>query len=206
MGYNSELIFEAPQPVIQVFGQIEQGENLFRIQVTGPESLVTHYMETAPLQLRLINAEEAAAMLEEMAGPQGSSYPNEPDERKSPPLAQPVEALDIGIYVVNSDGAQGTLYLEEDPTVAWGGERRYYISGAGRAWASCQTSFGDADLYLDEYHPGVGWELRQASVNAGASSDTVDRNQVYTGNWRLRVYGYRDSTYTLMGIFPQAIF
>lgn len=203
MAYNPDLIFEASQPVLQVLGQIEQGDARFAIRLSGPESLVNGYMETAPLNLRLIPNEEAEAMLAELAA---QTYAEEPDDRKTPPLAQPTEVLDVGIYVMNGEGGAAALYLEEDPDIAWGGERRYYISGAARAWASCQTHFGDADLYLDEYHPGIGWELRQASVNGGTSHDTVQQDQVYTGNWRLRVYGYRASTYTLTGIFPQATF
>ena len=202
MGYNSDLLFEDPQPIVQVFGQIEQGENLFRIQVTGPASLVMEYMEAAPLKLQLMDAGDAEAMIAEMTNDQ--TYHGEPDDKKSPPLAQLVEVLDIGIYVVNTEGAQSALYLEEDPNVAWGGERRYYVNGASRAWASCQTDFGDADLYLDEHRPGSGWVLRQSSVKPGLSSDTVDQDQDFSGNWRLRVYGYQASTYTLTGIFPLA--
>lgn len=203
MAYNPELMFEDPQPVVQVWGQIAQGDTRFAIRLGGPESLVNGYIETAPLQLRLIPNDEAEAMLEELTA---QTYGEEPDDRKTPPLAQPTEVLDVGIYVTNGEGGAAALYLEEDPDVAWGGERRYYISGAARAWASCQTQLGDADLYLDEYRPGFGWELRQASVNGGTSSDTVDQNQVYTGNWRLRVYGYRASTFALTGIFPQVTF
>jgi len=209
MGHNSDLIFDQPQPVLQVAGQIQHGEDIFGIQVTGPERLVAQYIEEAPLQLRMLTEQEAEAIIETVKEKalheqKESNSAEAMEEVKPPPLARPTELIEIDIHLVSHDSNHTVLFLEEDPDLAWHGERRYYLNGASRAWATCSLTFGDADLYLDEERPGAGWELRQSSLQSGINSDSVDQTKIYSGNWRLRVYGYRASTYSLTGVFPQS--
>lgn len=216
MPRNPNLRFDEPQPVYRTSTRVEDEEgNLFDVALTGPEDLVRAYVESAPLQVKLIppkaleeveqstdpvyGKESDASAIDEQSQQQEVS-PQE-DRKKEVAPEYPARALDVEISVVQTSRDRYALYVEVDPDIPQGASHYYYVNLVAQAWATCQTSVGDADVYLYEQGSNGYWGLRTSSTFGGTQPDSVSAAQQETGKWRLQVYGYRASTYSLSGTF-----
>lgn len=215
MPRNPNIEFHEPQSMYRTSARVkDEGGNLFDIPLAGPEDLLRSYVESAPLRVKLVPPEalnELEKSTNQVYGKEDASasnvqsqqqdVPPQEDIEKEAPPRYPIRALEIEISVAQTSLDKYALHLEVDPDIPQGDSHYYRIDGAAQAWATCQTSVGDADIYLYEQRSDGSWLLRASSANWGTQSDSVSANQQETGNWRMRVYGYSESTYSLNGTF-----
>lgn len=196
MGHNPDLQFDEPVLTYQTTARYIEGENIFDIKISGPLELVNEYAESAPLILKMISTDEAREIIN------STSYHRNNLDKGDPPPAYNSTDFEVEITVTRHAQDTPVLFFEEDPTVKQGKSRYYKVSNCSEAWATCQTSFGDADLYLYEIENGK-LQQRDTSTNPDTQEDSVTAAKQSTGNWKLQVFGYEESTYTLTGVFVQ---
>ena len=199
MGHNPDLQFAEPVLIYQTTTRYIDGENIFDIRISGPLELVNQYIETAPLILRMISSETAQEIISRL--PTDVKYA-ESDDSFPPPPAYEIDNLDIEITITHHAEGLCVLYLEEDPPFK--GSKCFYLTDGSypQAFATCQTSFGNANLYLYEKDSLGNWKERDKSINSGTAEDSVLETSNFTGQWKLSVKASSKTVYNLTGIFP----
>jgi hypothetical protein len=191
----------------------DEDGNLFDIPLAGPQDLLEKFIEGKPIQVKLgppkppdepgqsadpVYGEKNASASD--AGSQQQDVSRQEME-KEPPPEYPARALDIKISVAQTSLDEYALRLEVDPDIPEGDSHYYFINRADEVWVTCETTVGDADLHLHERCSDGSWLLRASSVKPGTEMDSVSAIQQETGYWRIRVYGYIASTFSLSGTF-----
>ncbi len=182
--------FGRPMPLFRAHARHVQGDAIFDVHLEGPEDMARNFIEQHPLSLELTSTLERVP---------SQDKPEQANPDKERPPSYPARCLDVHIVVVSGSPGQ-VLHLENDATIAAGDSLCYYADSRSSVFATCISKVGDADIYLYESGSDGTW-IERARSERGTPEDDVSANRQSTGNWQLRVYGFRNSTYSLSGTF-----
>jgi hypothetical protein len=183
--------YEEPYQLFRTVSNFEdEAGNQFAITVTGPEEYLAAYVDASPILLEVLPQEEPEK-IERGRGRENLEKEPMPIDLKN--------TLEVDIVMAKTvwDGPY-TLKLTIDPDIAQNTWHCYNVFGARSVQVDCDTSLGDADLYLYEVVNGTEHQ-RDRSLAPGTQQDSVSFEQGNPTNWKVCVYGFLNSTYSLSG-------
>ena len=193
---ESNVQFEAMQPVSRSNARVAVKQGLIDITVTGQAEAVEAYLNSALIKIDILPPEEFQKNAEQFTG--GNK---QQDEYITP--VHPSKILTIEIKVVETKIDTFTLILDIDPDVPAGYAHRYELSGYTEVAAKCTTVSGNPTLRLRERND-TEWPIRAPGRQTNPLTDEIETvKKQFEGTWRLHIYEANGNafTYNLFGIF-----
>lgn len=194
MATTPNVKFEQPTQLVRTTARVVLDNGIVDLIVAGDANYVQKYLDSAKIAV-------AIRSVDQYTPPPAKDGVQSEDDKADP--EHEGRDLTITIAVVQTTLSQYLLHVDVDPAfIPAGYYHRYQIAGYNYVYAGCTTVSGNPNLKLYERR-SASWISRGSGVETSPIDESIERDQRFSGEWRLRVRGTggAECEYDLIGDF-----